>query len=195
MSSAMEHLPFMNDSQRRELLSLARQSIQEGIAQGRRTPCPEVPADRVPPVVRSTFVTLRIGAELRGCCGSIDAHRRLAEDVWSNAWASAFADPRFPGLKAEEYPRLDVHISVLGELEPLDIADEASLLTMLRPDVDGLVLEMGAVRSTFLPAVWEQIKDPAQFVRELKLKAGWRGDFWSPRIRVWRYTAESFGES
>lgn len=193
----MEHLPFMNlsDSQRRELLSLARQSIQAGIVQGRRAPCPDVPADVVPPVVRSTFVTLRIGAELRGCCGSIDAHRRLAEDVWSNAWASAFADPRFPGLNAEEYAGLDVHISVLGELELLEIADEAALLKMLRPDVDGLVLEMGAVRSTFLPAVWEQIEEPAQFVRQLKLKAGWRGDFWSRGIRVWRYTAESFGES
>lgn len=185
----------LNDSQRRELLSLARQSIQEGIAQGRRTPCPEVPADVVPPVVRSTFVTLRIGEELRGCCGSIDAQRQLAEDVWSNAWAAAFADPRFPGLKAQEYPRLDVHISVLGELEALDIADEAALLKMLRPDVDGLVLEMGAVRSTFLPAVWEQIADPVQFVRQLKLKAGWRADFWSRQIKVWRYRTESFGES
>lgn len=185
----------LNDSQRRELLSLARQSIQQGIAHGRRVPCPPVPADAVPPVVRSTFVTLRIGAELRGCCGSIDAHRRLAEDVWSNAWTSAFADPRFPGLKAEEYPRLDVHISVLSELEPLDVTDEDSLLKRLRPDIDGLVLEMGAVRSTFLPAVWEQIADPVQFVRELKLKAGWRGDFWSPQIRVSRYTAESFGEA
>lgn len=185
----------LNNSQRHELLSLARQSIREGIAQGRRAPCPEVSADVVPPIVRSTFVTLRTGADLRGCCGSIDAHRRLAEDVWSNAWASAFADPRFPGLKAEEYPRLDVHISVLSELEPLDIKDEASLLKVLRPDVDGLLLEMGAVRSTFLPAVWEQIADPAQFVRQLKLKAGWRGDFWSPQIKVSRYTTESFGEA
>lgn len=182
-------------SQRRELLSLARQSIQEGIAQGRRAPCPEVAVDVVPPVMRSTFVTLRIGEELRGCCGSIDAQRRLAEDVWSNAWASAFADPRFPGLKAEEYPRLDVHISVLSEMEPLDIVDEASLLKALRPNIDGVLLEMGAVRSTFLPAVWEQISDPAQFVRQLKLKAGWRGDFWSPRIKVSRYTTESFGDS
>jgi AmmeMemoRadiSam system protein A len=185
----------LNDSQRRELLSLARQSIQAGIAQGCRTPCPAVPAEVMPPVVRSTFVTLRIGEELRGCCGSIGAHRRLAEDVWSNAWTSAFADPRFPGLKAEEYPQLNVHISVLGDLEPLGIADEAALLKMLRPDVDGLVLELGAVRSTFLPAVWEQIADPAQFVRQLKLKAGWREDFWSPRIKVSRYTAESFGEA
>lgn len=124
----------------------------------------------------------------------MNALRPLAEDVWHSAWASAFADPRFPPLEAVEYPRFDLHISVLSEFEPLRVADEAALLQMLRPDVDGLALEMGAARATFLPAVWEQIPDPAQFLRELKLKAGWRADFWSPQIRVSRYTTESFGE-
>jgi AmmeMemoRadiSam system protein A len=184
----------LNTSQRRELLLLARQSIQQGIARGQRAPCPPVPTNVIPPVLRSTFVTLRIDGVLRGCCGSTDARRLLAEDVWHSAWASAFADPRFPPLEAAEYPRLDLHISVLSEFEPLLVVDEAALLQMLRPEVDGLTLEMGPARATFLPAVWEQIPDPAQFVRELKLKAGWRPDFWSPQIRVSRYTAESFGE-
>jgi uncharacterized protein len=184
----------LNDSQRRELLALARQSIQIGIAQGCRGPCPDMLADVVPPVLRSTFVTLRMDEELRGCCGSIEAHRSLVEDVWSNAWTSAFADPRFSGLKAQEYPRLTVHISVLSEFERLPVIDEAQLLRSLRPDVDGLLLELGAVRCTFLPAVWEQIADPEQFLCQLKLKAGWRADFWSPQIRVSRYTTESFGE-
>ena len=184
----------LNDPQRRELLALARQSVQEGLAQGRRVPCPEISPARVPPILRSTFVTLRIETELRGCCGSIDTRRKLTEDVWSNAWASAFADPRFPALRAEEYPRLDVQISILSEFEPLPVASEAELLQVLRPDVDGLLLEMGASRATFLPAVWEQLDEPAQFVRQLKLKAGWRADFWSPQIRVSRYTTESFGE-
>lgn len=184
----------LNNSQRRELLLLARQSIQQGIARGQRAPCPPVSADVVPPVLRSTFVTLRIDGALRGCCGTIEAQRPLAEDVWRNAWASAFADPRFAPLQAVEYPQLALHISVLSEFEPLLVADEAALVRMLRPDVDGLALEMGAARATFLPAVWEQITDPLQFLRELKLKAGWRADFWSPQIRVSRYSTESFGE-
>lgn len=192
----MERFAFMNlnDSQRRELLSLARRSIEQGLAQGYRAPCPDVPADLVPSVVRSTFVTLRLGEELRGCCGSIDARQRLAADVWNNAWAAAFADPRFAPLNSEVYPRLAVSVSVLSELVPLQVDGEAALLRTLRPGVDGLVLELGPVRSTFLPAVWEQLPDPAQFVSQLKLKAGWRGDFWSAQIRAWRYTTESFGE-
>ncbi len=64
----------------------------------------------------------------------------------------------------------------------------------MRPGVDGLILALGASRVTFLPAVWDQIADPQTFVRQLKLKAGWRADFWSPHIRVSRYESESFGE-
>lgn len=184
----------LSPTQRRELLALARQSIQEGVMQAARVPCPDVPSDLIPPLRRSTFVTLHVDGELRGCCGTLDAQRPLAEDVWSNAWASAFADPRFPPLTAAEFERIDLHISVLNEPEPVRVADEAELLRTVRPGVDGLVLEMGPAHSTFLPSVWEQLPDPAQFVRQLKLKAGWSADFWSPQIRVSRYTTESFGE-
>ena len=59
---------------------------------------------------------------------------------------------------------------------------------------DGLILEHGAARATFLPAVWDDIADAATFVRQLKLKAGWPADFWAPDIRAWRYEAEDFGE-
>lgn len=183
----------LSRSQQHELLALARQSIQEGLAQGRRAPCPEIPADAIPPVRRSTFVTLLIDGELRGCCGTLNAQWPLAEDVWSNAWAAAFADPRFAPLTPAEYSRVDLHISVLSEPEPMRVADEAELLQQLRPGVDGLVLEMDTARATFLPVVWEQLPDAAQFVRQLKLKAGWAADFWSPRIEVSRYTTESFG--
>jgi len=184
----------LSRSQQRELLALARQSIQEGLAQGRRMPCPAIPADAIPPVLRSTFVTLLIDGELRGCCGTLNAQWPLAEDVWNNAWASAFADPRFAPLTPAEYPRIDLQISVLSEPEPMQVADEADLLRQLRPRVDGLVLEMGAARATFLPVVWEQLPDPAQFVRQLKLKAGWTPDFWSTGIEVSRYATESFSE-
>jgi AmmeMemoRadiSam system protein A len=143
---------------------------------------------------RSTFVTLRIDRALRGCCGSLHAPRPLAEDLWHNAWASAFSDPRFPPLTVAEYPDIDVHICVLSELEPLVVADEAQLLRWLRPAVDGLVLQLDATQVTFLPAVWRQLAKPTDFLRELKRKAGWRGDFWSPQLRVFRYTTVDVAE-
>jgi uncharacterized protein len=179
---------------RRELLSLARRSIELGLAQEQLAPAPSASSPTLKQH-RATFVTLHAHEDLRGCCGSIEPRLPLAEDVWRNAWASAFADPRFLPLTSNEYPALDVHISVLSPLERVPVATEEELLAVLRPNRDGLMLARGAARATFLPSVWESLEDPVQFVRQLKLKAGWRADFWSPEIEVWRYETESFGET
>jgi AmmeMemoRadiSam system protein A len=184
--------------ERRELLALARASIESTLSHGRATLelAPFTPA-QLPPALtvrRSSFVTLRRGEELRGCCGSLDGARRLAEDVWRNAWAAAFNDYRFKPLTAAEWPHMNVHLSLLTVPERLDIAAEEQLLATLRPSIDGLILESDTGRATSLPDVWEQIPDPLQFVRQLKMKAGWPATFWSSRVRCWRYTTESFGE-
>jgi hypothetical protein len=178
---------------RNELLALARRSIERGLADGRLASAPEVSAPSLS-AQHATFVTLRTHEDLRGCCGSIEPRFPLAEDIWRNAWASAFADPRFPALTSQEYPTLDLHISVLSPLERVPTVSERELLSVLRPHRDGLLLQLGAARATFLPAVWESLADPVQFVQQLKLKAGWRADFWSAQIEVWRYETESFGE-
>lgn len=180
-------------SERNELLRLARDSIEAGLSTGRL----EATNFIVSPALherRATFVTLRRGEDLRGCCGSIEPKFALAEDVWRNAWASAFADPRFPALARDEYDGLHLHISVLGPLERVQAEDEAELLASLRPGIDGIVLELGTSRATFLPAVWEMVPDRVDFLRALKTKAGWPATFWSPQIRAWRYETESFGD-
>jgi uncharacterized protein len=183
----------LNTPQRRELLRLARASIDQALAADARAACPPGPWADALGAIRGSFVTLRIADELRGCCGSIDASCPLAQDVWCNAFASAFRDPRFPSLTSDEWPRVNVHISVLSELHPLVIASESALLDALEPQVDGVVLAFRGTRATFLPDVWEQLPEPQRFLRQLKLKAGWSPDFWSPDIRVWRYTTEGFG--
>lgn len=184
--------------ERHELLALARASIDSTLSSGRavRELVPFTPALLLPALTvrRSSFVTLRRGEELRGCCGTLDAPRPLAEDVWRNAWAAAFNDYRFPSLAAAEWPHMNVHLSLLTVPEPLDVATEEQLLAVLRPSIDGLILESDAGRATFLPAVWEQIPDPVQFVRQLKMKAGWPATYWSNRVRCSRYRTESFGE-
>jgi AmmeMemoRadiSam system protein A len=186
---------MLDPTQRRDLLALARTSIETGLEHGAFVPCPpeSLPAGLMHQ--GSSFVTLRIGPELRGCCGTIEATRPLAADVWHSAWAAAFSDPRFPRLTLPEWRRVSLQVSVLTAPEPMAVASEGELLQRIRPDVDGLILELGAVRATFLPAVWEQIRDPATFVRQLKLKAGWTADFWSPGMRVMRYATESFGDA
>jgi AmmeMemoRadiSam system protein A len=183
----------LDESQRRRLLELGYESIAHGLESGRLAPWPS-PGDPGLAIRRATFITLRRGGELRGCCGTVDVRTTVAEDVWHNAWASAFADPRFLPLMPHEYAGLDLQISVVSPLEPLAAGSEDALIETLRPQVDGLVLEAGAKRVTFLPAVWEQVPEPRQFVKQLKRKAGWSLHDWPVGLRAYRYTTESFGD-
>ncbi|MGH8237012.1 MAG: AmmeMemoRadiSam system protein A [Steroidobacteraceae bacterium] len=188
----------LDTPERHELLALARASIYSALSNGRNSgefvPFTASALPDALTVRRSSFVTLHLNHELRGCCGTLDAPRPLAEDVWRNAWAAAFSDYRFPPLTAAEWPQVSLHLSLLTRPEPLEVTNEAQLLTLLRPAIDGLILESATGRATFLPAVWEQIPDPAQFVRQLKMKAGWPVTYWSNRVRCFRYATESFGE-
>ncbi len=143
----------------------------------------------------ASFVTLTQGGQLRGCIGSLAAHRPLADDVRHNAVAAALHDPRFDRLSAVELPLTTVEVSVLSPAEPLEFADEADALARLRPGQDGIVLECGSRRSTFLPQVWEQLPDPRDFLTQLKRKAGLGGDFWHPALRLQRYTVTKFKEN
>ena len=83
-------------------------------------------------------------------------------------------------------------ISVLSGLEPILFRSEEDLLSQLRPGVDGLFLQEGLHRGTFLPAVWETLPDKRVFLRELKQKAKLDRDYWSDSLSVSRYTTESF---
>ncbi len=140
----------------------------------------------------ASFVTLKREGELRGCVGGLIAKQALALEVVENAVGAALRDPRFFPLRPVEVVGLHVHISVLSALLPLTVSSEAELLAQLRPGVDGLLLERGACRGTFLPSVWETLPDPRDFLAELKRKAGLPRDYWSAEIRVSRYTTESF---
>jgi AmmeMemoRadiSam system protein A len=179
--------------QRSYLLRFGYESIALALDCGHCAPCPPVPPDLGLDVERATFVTLRLSDELRGCCGTLEARSGVAVDVWRNAWAAAFADPRFPPLDRHELENLELQISVLTPLEPIAAADQSALLAALRPGIDGLVLTDGLRRATFLPAVWEHVPEPAAFVTHLKHKGGWRSDEWPPALRAYRYGTECFG--
>jgi len=143
----------------------------------------------------ATFVTLTRNGRLRGCVGSLQAHRSLLEDVKANARAAAFLDPRFEPLTQTEFATTLVEVSLLSRSEPLDLAGEADAIAQIRPGVDGLILEHGGKRGTFLPQVWDSIPDAADFLRELKRKAGLEPAFWADDLRLRRYTVVKFRES
>jgi AmmeMemoRadiSam system protein A len=143
----------------------------------------------------ATFVTLTRQGELRGCIGSLVAERPLREDVTSNARAAAFRDPRFTPLTRTGYREIEVEVSLLSALTPIEFESEEHLLTQLRPRVDGLLLEHGWQRGTFLPQVWEQLPEPQAFLAHLKRKAGLPADVRTSEIRVSRYTVTKWRES
>ena len=142
----------------------------------------------------ASFVTLTRQGELRGCIGTLEAHRPLGLDVRENAVAAAFRDPRFMPLTLAEFEEIRVEVSLLSPAEPLAVASEADVLANLRPGIDGVVFEYGHYRSTFLPQVWEQLPDPAEFLAHLKRKAGLAADFWADQVRLSRYTVTKWKE-
>ncbi|MDM8547006.1 AmmeMemoRadiSam system protein A [Candidatus Venteria ishoeyi] len=142
--------------------------------------------------IKACFVTLNKDKALRGCIGSLTAHRPLVADIAANAQAAAFSDPRFPPLTAMEWPNLSLHLSVLSTPKAMHFKDEADLITQLRPGIDGLILNVAGHRGTFLPAVWEILPDPVLFLAQLKQKAGLPSNFWSDDVEIFRYQTEMF---
>ena len=143
----------------------------------------------------ASFVTLTRQGELRGCIGTLEAHRPLGQDVRENALAAAFRDPRFMPLSRTEFDDVRVEVSVLSPHEVLAAGSEKDALAVLRPGVDGVVFEYAHYRSTFLPQVWEQLPDPAEFMAHLKRKAGVPKEFWAEGVRLSRYTVSKWKES
>ncbi|MDR1790195.1 MAG: AmmeMemoRadiSam system protein A [Propionibacteriaceae bacterium] len=142
----------------------------------------------------AAFVTLTIDGRLRGCIGSLEAWRWLGEDVRSNAVSAAFRDPRFPPLSRDEFAQVDVEVSVLTPPQELSFTSEADALAQLRPDIDGVILEAGSHRATFLPQVWEDLPDKRVFMAHLKRKARLAADYWGDDVRLHVYQVSAFHE-
>jgi len=182
----------MSPESARRLIELSAQAILAGMRG--HLPAPDA-SDWTDELVqpRATFVTLMTDAAgLRGCRGTLEAFRPLGSDVWYNAAASAFDDPRFEPIADREFAALSIEVSVLGPLVPIHVASERDLLARLVPGSDGVVLSFGRQRATFLPKVWDQLPEPHEFLAELKRKAGLPRGFWSEEMQVLLYETEIF---
>lgn len=176
-----------------QLLSVARDTIGHGLLHAE---APEVLVDEFPAALRQlacTFVTLHIGEALRGCIGSLRPHRPLVADVACHAYAAAFSDGRFSPLEHAELAGLHIHISILSPLQPLDFDGDDKLLTLLRPNIDGLLIESDQRRATFLPTVWSSFPGGREFLAALKKKAGM--EISEAGYEAWHYTTQDFEET
>lgn len=177
------------------LLRLAREAMERGV-KGEEV----LPLDRssLPSSLceeGSSFITLTIAGQLRGCIGSLNPYQSLAEDVREHAVAAALNDPRFPPVRENELNGIQIEVSRLTRPTPLEYKDADDLLYKLHPHVDGVILRDAFHRATFLPQVWEKIPDPAEFLNNLCYKMGIRYDAWrSKHLEVSTYQVEEFHE-
>lgn len=187
--------PEQQDRLGKELLRLARGSIEYGLAHSEPLPvrCDQLPATLAEP--RATFTTLRLAGGLRGCCGVLEAVRPLAADVVHSAFQAAFHDPRFAPVAADEIAAIRLEVAILSPPEALPVVDEADLLARLQPGADGLIIQAAGRRATFLPKVWESLPEPRGFLSALKAKCGLPEDYWSEHVEFLRYTTTSYAEA
>jgi AmmeMemoRadiSam system protein A len=188
-----EGAPVGRDEAGRTLVAIARATIARAL--GADAGMPEVSGAHWLRQAGATFITLTMDGKLRGCVGSLSPERTLGEDVAANALGAAFRDHRFPKLSREEWPRVQVEVSLLSAPKPLRFADEIDLLAQIVPGKDGIILEHEGRRATFLPQVWEGLPDTRQFLGELMKKAGIPPGTRLARCRLWRYRVAKWKQS
>lgn len=184
-------LELLTAEQGERLVGLARSSLEETLGV---EPTAELEMPSWLEEAGATFVTLQIAADLRGCVGTLEAHRSLFEDVRANAMAAGFRDPRFEPLRREELSLLRVEVSVLGVPVTIEFSSEDALMDSLRPGQDGVIIEASGRRATFLPKVWDTLPKPRQFLRELKRKAGLKTGDSTVELQAWRYGVSSWAD-
>jgi AmmeMemoRadiSam system protein A len=152
--------------------------------------------DEIPQSLRASrgaFVTLEVSGTLNGCIGNLSPETPLGLLVPQLAWSAAFDDPRLPRLTSDDLPRLHVEISLLSALEPIPAASPQELLSHVQAGVHGVFVEAGPFSATLLPAVWEHVPAPCDFLAILMHKSGAPAGFWPRDLRAFRYTSVSFG--
>ena len=181
---------MMNDEQGETLLTVTRNAIAARLGEEELQPVSQAWLHEP----GATFVTLTQQGALRGCIGSLEAYRPLFDDVTANAVAAATLDRRFTPLQAQELANTRIEVSLLSACDDMAVDSEQDACTRLRPGIDGVVLQYGNARGTFLPQVWESLPRPETFLNHLKLKAGLPADFWHQDIRLSRYTVTKWKE-
>ena len=181
-----------NEQEKKLLHDIAYQSIKQGLSSGHPLPIQLSDYDESLCEKKATFVTLNIHDQLRGCIGILEPLRPLVEDVAYNAFAAAYRDRRFEPVTRDEIELLNIHISILNTPEEMHFDSEQDMIQQLRPGEDGIILIAGSRKATFLPSVWESIKNKTEFIEHLKEKAGLSRHYWDQHIKILRYSVDEF---
>lgn len=180
----------LNEQDKKELLSLARQTIRETLKEGRLN-APAVSNPKFSPKA-AVFVTLwEKGHQLRGCVGQTHAVFPLNQAIINAAYSAAFEDPRFMPMQEEELKGINIEISILSPLEKTDNANKIKLGT------HGVYVRQGHQAGIFLPEVATQAGwSKEEFLSHLcRDKAGLPPQAWrDPAAEIYLFTVTVFSE-
>ncbi len=178
---------MLDERCRKHLLAVARDAIAWRLGLP-STPPPSL-SDPSLQAAQPTFVTLTVAGTLRGCVGFTDHAGTLEATVASCAVAAATADPRFPPLTPEEFPRVGIEISLLSPPVPVAGPQDIAVGT------HGIIVSQGGRRGLLLPQVAAEHGWAAEaFLAQAALKAGLRPEAWRAGARLEVFTAEAFSE-
>jgi len=182
----MSQLDF-TETHRQTLVELARKSIETFTKTGKIFDYES--SDPVLNQALGVFVTLRIGEALRGCIGQMWADTPLYQTVKETAISAATRDPRFPPVSDVELDQLEIKISILSPLDPVEDVNEIEV------GKHGLMIVYAGRRGVLLPQVpvdrdWDRIT----FLENLCLKAGLPPGSWKENIELYSFTTKDFGE-
>ena len=177
----------LNDASRKELLKIARSSIEEYLNSGN---IPESKPQNAELLKNSgAFVTLEKSGKLRGCIGYTQAIMPLYEAVTRAAIAAATQDTRFTPVSKEELKQIEISISVLSPTRQIEDVNEIEV------GKHGLVIRQGGHSGLLLPQVaTEQGWDRMTFLQHTCLKAGLPIDAWKENADIYVFTGDIFSE-
>ena len=179
------------ETEKQFIINLAKRSIEHYLAKNKLLKIGEGEVPESLKEKHSCFVTLNLARALRGCIGHLEPVQSLYLDIIENAAGAAFNDHRFAPLSAEEYPLVEIEVSVLAIPQELFFTSSQELLDKLRPIVDGVIIKKGKNSATYLPQVWEDLPNKEYFLNSLCQKAGLSADEWQKEgVRVWIYQVE-----
>jgi AmmeMemoRadiSam system protein A len=175
----------LSDSDRQSLLRLARLAITEAVSHGEVLA--EIPAAGIFSERRGVFVSLHIDKRLRGCVGVVEPEHPLGDSVVRCATSAAMRDPRFPAMHSHELSRLQIEISLLSALCPIEHGE-------IQIGTHGLLVVRGSHRGLLLPQVAvKHLLSAQQFLAETCRKADLPSEAWrDPEAKLLGFTCEVF---
>ncbi len=181
-------MPSLSDEDRKAILELTRQGVLHAVCHNR--PLSSFPNTGVFAERRGLFVTLHVAKKLRGCIGIIDATTNLGEALARCAADAALHDPRFSRMRAEEMDALEIEVSLLSPIEPIQPEG-------VEIGVHGLLVERGMRRGLLLPQVAvEHRLSREQFLAETCTKAGLPREAWKePETKLHGFRCEILAEA